>query len=209
MATVCPTITAFDLHEYRSQIEVASSLSERIHIDLMDGNMAPSISPDLGSIWLPHETTNDIHLMYKNPLNELDKIIKLHPNMVIIQAEANVDFMLFASQLHKNDIKAGISILQDTQVKSISKIIHSFDQVLIFSGNLGFHGGSADLSLLHKINEVRHEHPDAEIAWDGGVNDHNSKRLVDAGVDVLNVGGFIQKSKDPKNAYLKIVSTLL
>jgi ribulose-phosphate 3-epimerase len=209
MAIVCPTITAFDLHEYRRQIEVASSLATRIHIDLMDGVMAPSVSPNLGSIWLPHETINDIHLMYKNPLNELDKIIKLHPNMVIIQAEANVDHMYFASQLHKHGIKAGVSILQSTQVKSISNLIHSFDQVLIFSGNLGFQGGSADLSMLHKINEVKYEHPDAEIAWDGGINENNSKRLVEAGIEVLNVGGFIQKSKDPKNAYQKIVSTLL
>ncbi len=46
--------------------------------------------------------------------------------------------------------------------------------------------------------------PELEIGWDGGVNDTNAAILVQSGVDVLNVGGFIQKSKDPQAAYNKL-----
>jgi ribulose-phosphate 3-epimerase len=209
MSVICPTVTAFDLHEYRSQLETAVSLSDRVHIDLMDGDMAPSVSPDISRLWIPTSAETDIHLMYKYPMNQLDKLIKLNPSMVIIQAEAEVHHMHFASELHKNNIQAGLCILQSTPVNQIEEIIHSFDHVLVFSGNLGYHGGKADLSLSKKVNEIKQIYPDVELGWDGGINDHNSKAIVEMGVDVLNVGGFIQKSKDPNKAYQTISNTLV
>jgi pentose-5-phosphate-3-epimerase len=40
-----------------------------------------------------------------------------------------------------------------------------------------------------------------EIGWDGGVTDQNISQLAFAGVDVFNVGGFIQKAEDPEKAF--------
>jgi len=79
--------------------------------------------------------------------------------------------------------------------------MHSFDHVLVFSGNLGRHGGEADLGLLEKVRQIKAHHPEVEIGWDGGINDQNVKQLVEAGVEVLNVGGYIQKADDPEHAY--------
>ena len=42
------------------------------------------------------------------------------------------------------------------------------------------------------------------IGWDGGINADNVVELVRAGVEVLNVGGFIQHSSDPGAAYAKL-----
>jgi pentose-5-phosphate-3-epimerase len=58
------------------------------------------------------------------------------------------------------------------------------------------------------VKQVQEHHPEAEIGWDGGINDHNAQQLVAAGVDVLNVGGFIQKSDDPAGAYEKLLNLL-
>ncbi len=102
---------------------------------------------------------------------------------------------------------SGLALLQDTSVESVSRIINKFNHILIFSGHLGYHGGQADLSLLDKVKQVRELHPQAEIGWDGGINDQNVKQLAEAGVDVLNVGGFIQKAADPVQAFKKISAT--
>jgi len=201
MALICPTVTASDLHEYRAQIERIVPFAERIHIDLMDGKFAPTKSPELDHIWLPSEVASDIHLMYENPMEYLEQLISLRPNMVVVHNEARVHHMHFAAELHKAGIKAGLAILQDTPVEHAYQIMHSFDHVLIFSGNLGHHGGSADLALLDKIKKVREHHPDVEIGWDGGINAANARQLQDGGVDVLNVGGFIQNAQDPAAAY--------
>ena len=67
--------------------------------------------------------------------------------------------------------------------------------------HLGFHGGEADLSLLDKVREVRQLYPEVEIGWDGGINDSNAAQLIVAGVDVLNVGGYVHKAPSPNDAY--------
>jgi pentose-5-phosphate-3-epimerase len=73
---------------------------------------------------------------------------------------------------------------------------------LIFSGNLGYQGGSvADMQLLEKVDLLKKHKPNLEIGWDGGVNDQNVAELVLADVDVLNVGGFLQTSANPVATY--------
>jgi ribulose-phosphate 3-epimerase len=206
MAVICPTVTAFDPHEYRVQIERLVPFAKRVHIDLMDGDFAPTKSPALDTVWWPLELTADIHLMYKRPMDYLDRLIKLQPNLVVIHNEAEVHHMDFAAKLHAHGIKAGLAILSDTPIEYAYQIMHSFDHVLVFSGHLGYHGGQADLGLLDKVRKVREHHPEAEIGWDGGINDHNAKQLVDGGVQVLNTGGFIQKADDPQKAYQKLLT---
>ncbi len=205
MAIVCPTITAYDPHEYRAQIERVMSFAPRIHIDLMDGVFAPTKSPSLEQIWWPHHVEADLHLMYKRPMDYLKQLIKMKPRMVVIQAEADVHHMHFASELHKEGVLAGLAILQDTSVESVHQIIHSFDHILVFSGHLGYHGGVANLVLLNKVKEIYAQHLDVEIGWDGGINGENAGALIGNGVDVLNVGGSIQKADDPEAAYAKLI----
>ncbi len=201
-AVICPTVTAYDSVEYRRQMERLKPFATRIHIDLMDGEFAPTKSPDLSHVWWPHELVADIHLMYQKPMEYLDELIKLKPHMVVIHNEADVHHMHFAAELHKNGIEAGLAILKDTPVEYAFQIMHSFDQILIFSGNLGYQGGSAvDFGLLDKVTKVHQHHPEAEIAWDGGISNENVAELVRGGVQVLNTGGYIQKSADPQKAY--------
>lgn len=208
MAVICPTVTAFDPHAYREQVERIAGFTTRVHLDLMDGEFAPSKSPELEQIWWPHTMQADVHLMYKRPMDYLEQLIKLNPRMVIIHNEADVHHMQFAGELHKENILVGLAVLQDTPIEHAYQIMHSFDQVLVFSGNLGYHGGETDLGLLDKVQKIKEHHPEAEIAWDGGISDKNAKQLIDGGVDVLNVGGFIQKSEKPKDAYDKLLGAI-
>lgn len=208
MAIICPTVTAYDQNEYRQQVLNIQDFAKRIHIDLMDGEFAPTKSPGLEHVWWPRHLKADIHLMYQRPMDYLAQLIKLKPNMVIIHNEATVHHMHFAAELHKHDIKTGLALLHDTPVEYAQQIMHSFDQVLIFSGHLGYHGGEADLNLLSKVAYLREHHPEVEIAWDGGITAENAPKLVEAGVDVLNTGGFIQKAVNPQAAYDTITSVI-
>lgn len=204
MIKICPTITAYDLSEYDRQMRQITPFTERVHIDLMDGIFAPTQSPDLKQVWWPHALKADIHLMYQQPMDCLEQLIKLRPRLVVIHNEANVHHMHFAAELHKAGIRAGLAILHDTPIENAYQVMHSFDHVLIFSGHLGYHGGEADLGCLDKVYKVRQHHPDAEIGWDGGINADNVQQLVAGGVQVLNVGGFIQNADRPADAYAKL-----
>ena len=185
-------------------MERLEPFAQRIHIDLMDGEFAPTTSPGLDKIWWPHQLVADIHLMYQRPMEHIDQLIKLKPHLVVIHNEAQVHHMEFAARLHQHDIEVGLAILHDTPIEHAYQIMHSFDHVLIFSGDLGKHGGVADLGVLDKVRKVRQHHPEVEIGWDGGINAENAKQLIEGGVNILNVGGFIQKSSDPSAAYAKL-----
>lgn len=208
MAVICPTVTAYDPHEYRSQMEQIEPFAQRIHVDLMDGVFTPKASPDLDHIWWSENIKADVHLMYTEPRLALDQLIKMKPNLIVIHFEADVNHKEFADHLHENGIKAGLAILQTTTVDEVDDLLKVFDQALVFSGHLGFHGGEFDAAQLNKITQIKQINPGIEIAWDGGINDQNAKQLVQAGVDVLNVGGYIQKSADPRAAYQKIAISI-
>lgn len=210
MSIICPAVLANTESEYSEQMHAVTPFAERVQIDLMDGEFAHNKSVGLDSVRWPHNKKADIHLMYRRPMDHLSRLVKLRPHMVIVHAEVRQDLhhMHFAAELHKEGIKAGLAVLPETTIDSVEQILHSFDHLLIFSGNLGRFGGQADLTLLSKATQAREHHEDIEIGWDGGINYQNARQLAEGGIDVLNVGGFIQNSDDPKAAYDKLIGVI-
>lgn len=206
MAIVCACVTAYDTHDYRQQIERVQDFVKFLHIDFMDGQFVAKNSPSLEQAWWPEGTRADLHLMYQHPLDSINTLVRLRPHLVIVHAEAEGNFIEFARTLHKNRIKAGVALLPDTSVSAIASAIADIDYVLIFAGHLGYFGGQADLRQLDKVKQLKNLDSSIEIGWDGGVDNLNAKQIISAGVDVLNVGGFVQKSTDPRAAYAKIVN---
>ncbi|MCA9325020.1 hypothetical protein KDA23_03070 [Candidatus Saccharibacteria bacterium] len=206
MSVIVPTITAGDSREFQRQLERIQPFTKRIHLDLMDGMFAPSKSLPVADIHLPDDVQVDVHVMYLDPVSQLDSFLMLKPKLVILHAEANGDIVNVAKKLRLLGVRVGMAMLPPTSVTAIAEHIELLDHVLIFSGNLGFQGGSqANPNLLSKINELRRLKQDIEIGWDGGVNDSNVRALAQAGIDVINVGGFIQQADDPTNAYQCLV----
>src|SRR5487761_1668615 len=199
-AIICPTVTAFDLDSYKVQMDVIKPFASYVHIDVMDGELAPTKSPPLNELWWHDSLSADIHLMFKRPEEVIDDLIKLKPSLVIVHFEAEGDLTNIATLLRGAGIKVGLAVLQETPIDSALSSLEYFDQLLIFSGHLGFHGGVADLGLLFKARIARQHFPDIQISWDGGINDLNAKSLINDGINVLNVGGYIQNSDDPINA---------
>ncbi len=206
MAIICPTVTdtLADPHEYRRQIESLSPFAKRVHIDLMDGTFAPSRSINPIQVWWPETTKADIHLMYQRPLDHIETLVSLSPNMVIIHAEAEGNLSGMISHLQRFQIRTGVALLKTTTVESAAKLIALADHVLLFSGDLGHFGGVADLEVLNKINDIKAIKPGTEIGWDGGASLENVKQLAESGVDIINVGGAIQRAGSPSAAYKKL-----
>ncbi len=208
MSVICPTITAADPHTYRTQMERVESFAQQLHVDLADGKFTSKLL-DVGNIWLPEGKVIDFHLMFQNPMEIIDQIIAFKPRLVIVHAEADGDFKIIASKLRDSQIKVGVALLAPTPVEAILPEIASIDHVLVFSGNLGHFGGKVDLSLLEKVKTIKSLDKGVEVGWDGGINDENIERLAEGGVDILNVGGYIQQSSSSVDAYVKLNLALM
>jgi pentose-5-phosphate-3-epimerase len=201
MPIICPTVTAKDKPTYNEQMKKVAHLGQRIQIDLDDGIFAKGINVSPDDAWWPAGLLADFHLMYQNPLPSVQKILEHKPNLIIVHAEADGDFNIFTESCRRAGVKVGVALLPETDPKVIISSLAHLDHVLIFSGHLGHFGGSADLGLLHKVAYLKSHDPGVEIGWDGGINDQNVSALVSGGVDVLNVGGYIQNSSTPERAY--------
>lgn len=198
---IAPSIMASHLDAYAEQVEHVSSFAHRLHIDIADGIFAPNKTVGASDIWWPGGLLADVHVMYRRPIEVLDTLIALRPQLVIMHAEAEGDFMILAKRLHYHGIQAGVALLPGTSVSEISDAIELVDHVLVFGGDLGHYAGQADLAQLAKVAEVRSMSSRIEISWDGGVTDQNIKQIADAGVDVIVSGGFLHKAPSARDAY--------
>jgi len=178
-----------------------SQFATRIHIDLADGQFAPTKTIPIDQVWWPGGVRADLHVMYQKPFEHYKTYLSLGPQMVIIHAESDGNFVPFAELMHRHGIEVGVALKSETPVSLIRPAMDWIDYVLVFSGDLGHFGGQADLALLDKVKMLRQLKPQLEIGWDGGINNTNAKALAMGGVDVLNVGGFIQHASDPRMAY--------
>lgn len=206
-AVICPTVMGKSSKEYREAIERIAEFAERIHIDFADGEFAPTKLEPIEDAWWPLGLIVDFHIMYQRPLEHLETVINLQPSLVVIHAEAD-GAEEFLKELEGMGIRRGVALLIGTPAGTIEPYIDHLEHVLVFSGDLGYYGGKADLGLLDKVAEIKKMKPSLEIGWDGGINDQNAADLAKGGVDVLNVGGFIQKATDPEDAYAILNSVI-
>ena len=201
MPIICPSILAANERQYKEEIEKISSFAHRIQIDLTDGVFTRPLTVSPEQAWWPVGIKADFHLMFDRPIAAIKTILAHKPNLIIVHAEADGDFKEVANFCRQNRIRLGIALLPKTPPSAILPALNDIQHVLIFGGELGKYGGSADLSLLSKIKEFKEKKPELEMGWDGGINDQNIAELVNGGVDVLNVGGYLQAAEDPVKAF--------
>jgi ribulose-phosphate 3-epimerase len=208
MKLVVPTITAKNTEEFNDQTDLVASFSDFAHIDIADAGFknATSLIP-YSDVYVEPVLTSSIHIMYEDPTLVTKALLELAepPRMIILQAESDPHKLKESIELlQEAKVLFGLALLQDTEPDDCAELIERANQVLIFSGNLGEHGGTADLTLTPKISRIKRHNSKVEIAWDGGINSLNIEDLAKAGVDVFYVGGAIHQAEDPAGEFRKL-----
>lgn len=206
MPIIAPAITVETEDEYKERMQTLQPFTERLHIDVSDGGFAPTFLVPEDKVWWPSEWQADIHAMVARPSEHVQMLVSRKPNLIIFHAEVEEDLTAVVQYIKQQGIKAGIALQRPTVPLTVRHLIEMVDHVMIFSGDLGHHGGTASLMQLEKIRLIKDIKGDVEIGWDGGVTIENAFTLAQGGVDVLNVGGTLAKSADAAGTYAKLVS---
>lgn len=206
MTVVVPAVLADSADNYRAQVERLHGIGDRVHIDISDGEFAPSLTLGAAQVWWPQEWAADIHAMVARPSEHLQTLMDLRPHMIIFHAETGEDVIPLFQQMKQVGIKAGLALLKTTVPSTVSATINEADHVMIFTGDLGHYGGTASLMQLEKARLIRMIKPGVEIGWDGGANVDNAYSLSQGGIDVVNVGGALAMAADPQALYAQLVS---
>ena len=201
---IAPTILAESAEQYKQQVERVTGFAERVHIDLSDGEFAPTFTIGVSELWAPEGWLVDVHVMANDLTEYVPKLIALRPNLIIVHAEAKSDVVATLRQIKQAGIRAGLALLKSTVPRTVEEMIKEAEHVMVFSGELGRFGGTASLMQLEKIRLIKAINSNLEIGWGGGVTTDNAYSLVQGGVNVLNVGGAIQKASDPHLVYTRL-----
>ena len=209
MSLIAPAILAENADQYKQAVDKVQPFAERVHGDISDGEFAPTFTIGFNEIWWPEGWEVDVHAMVARPAEHLQTLVQLKPSMVIFHAEADTEQLpSVLATLKQYDIKAGVALLRTTVPSSVEAIIQRAEHVMVFTGDLGKYGGTANLMQLEKVRLIKQINPEAEIGWDGGVNVDNAYTLTQGGVNVLNVGGAIQRATDAELVYKQLVEEI-
>lgn len=193
---IAPSVLDANFQNFQSEIDSIAT-SDRIHLDIMDGQYVPNISfgpPVFKQI--DFSIPIEAHLMVDNPQNFFDMFIELGCMGITFHIEnTGPDFALvYLEDLKKRGIKAGICVDGDTDVSVLNAdILNVADQVLLMSVKAGFGGQSFREEVYDKITWLRDQGFDGEIEIDGGVNTENAPKLAEAGADIVVIGSALMK----------------
>lgn len=208
MSVIVPTVLAENPDDYKQLIENVQGFAERIHIDIADGEFAPTTTVLGDDIWLPQNMQVDIHAMVAHPEKHVQALVAMKPHLIVFHAELQINMPALLQYVKQFGVKAGIALQRSTVPASVKEALEAADHCLIFSGDLGHYGGTASLMQLEKVRLIKAINAGLEIGWDGGINVENAYSLSQNGIDVLNVGGAIQKADDPQKAYAALVNEI-
>ena len=110
MSVLAPTILADNPSSYKQQVERVTGFAERVHIDLTDGEFAPTFTIGVNDLWAPEGWTVDVHVMAHDLNQYVPKLIALRPNMIIVHAESRGDVAASMKTIQQAGIRAGLAL---------------------------------------------------------------------------------------------------
>ncbi len=204
---LAPSILSADfkvLGEQLKQIEAGGA--EYIHFDVMDGDFVPSISfgmPVLSSIKGCTNQVMDVHLMITEPIRYVKEFKEAGADYLTVHYEACKDLHKTLEEIHRNGMKAGISIKPNTPVRSLEPYLKEAEMFLIMSVEPGFGGQSFIPASLEKISELKalleENQVQADIEVDGGIYHSNVGEVLEAGANVIVSGSGVFKGDATEN----------
>lgn len=199
MNYLAPSILSADFSRLGAELSVVENNGIRIlHIDVMDGMYVPSISfgfPVIESIRKNSKMIFDVHLMIKEPERYIERFAESGADIITVHAEACLHLHRTIQQIKQLGKKCGVALNPATPLSVLDYVLEDLDMVLIMTVNPGFGSQSFIPAMYEKIRTFREKitekNLNIDIEVDGGIKASNTKRVLEAGANVLVAGSAV------------------
>ena len=184
---------------------IDESNADLIHVDLLDGIYAGVNNLDIDKLVEELSDTKkklDIHLMVKEPLEIIKKLINLDIWVITFHLSATSNPIEIIEYIKNHNIKVGIAINPDEDIHIIDKYLDLIHYVLIMSVFPGKGGQKFIPEVLNKIPYLYNKN--VLIGIDGGINGESIKYLNSYQIDNIISGSFICLSDDYNKQIAKL-----
>ena len=201
---ISPSILSADFSQLGNEIKkLEEGGADLIHVDVMDGHFVPNLTigpPVIKNLRKYTKLPFDVHLMISPVHDYIESYAEAGADIITIHPEATEDLKDTLKLIKKLGKKVGVSLNPKTEIKTLIDEIENIDLVLVMSVNPGFGGQKFMPEVLDKIKELKNikdrNHYEFNIEVDGGINFTNSKKVLEAGADILVSGTTVFKENN-------------
>ena len=199
---ITPSILNADFSQLDAEIAKIASVSDFIHLDVMDDVFVPNFTFDFDSaskIIANSPIPIDAHLMVADVDEIALEYAQAGSSSVTIHVEATRDIRATLKGIRSHGARAALALKPGTSIEEYERFVDDVDMFLIMTVEPGFGGQKFMDSMMEKVRRTRKLIGSRPI-WlqvDGGISLETIELAVAAGADTFVAGSAVFKAEDP------------
>lgn len=201
---ITPSILNADFSRLNEEIARVASVSDLIHLDIMDNKFVPNFTFDFNraaEIIRDCPIPVDSHLMVEEPEVAAPRFAEMGSASVTYHYEAAIHHQQIIRDVHKLGARVGVALKPGTDFGVLDDLIEDIDMILIMTVEPGFGGQSFMSEMLEKVRLARARLGANErgvwLQVDGGISQNTIEVAAQAGADTFVAGSAVYKAEDP------------
>ena len=206
---ITPSILNANRDDLRNEIARIASVSDLLHLDVMDDLFVPNFTFDFeasSKIIEECPIPVDAHLMVADVDTVAAAYAEVGAASVTVHVEACEDIRHTLRAIRSAGSRAAIAVKPQTEIELYADFFDEIDMVLVMTVEPGFGGQKFMADMMDKVRRTRSLIGDREI-WlqvDGGISLDTIEIARNAGADTFVAGSAVFSAQEPADMVNKL-----